>query len=257
MRRAEPQLLDRTFAILELFDEDHREWSTTDIARASGLPTPTAHRILRSLRTHRYVHQDPTTKRFALGSEAISLGDRARASSESRSVTAPVMRRLAKETHGTTVLWCVATNRDAGVCLHRVASEDHAVLERFHTGLHAPLHAGAARKALLAFMPDHEVNTILDRQLEKLCTATITDPTALRRHLVEIRDRGWAMSREETEPGAWGVAVSIRDRGRVLASIGVAGSVEELSRTEMQRRLDLARSAADELAEAIASVAPA
>lgn len=255
MRRPEPQLLERTFAILELFDEDHPEWSTTDIARASGLPTPTAHRILRSLRTHLYVRQDSTTKRFALGSEAISLGDRARASSELRSVTAPVMRRLAMETSGTAVLWGVATNRNAGVCLQRVAGAEHAVLERFHTGLHAPLHAGAARKALLAFMPDQEVNTILDRRLDKLCTSTITDPTALRRHLFEIRDRGWAMSCEETEPRAWGVAVSIRDCGRVLASIGVAGSVDQLCRTEMQRRLTLARGAADELAEAIPSVA--
>jgi len=63
------------------------------------------------------------------------------------------------------------------------------------------------------------------------------------------------MSCEETEPGAWGVAISMRDRGRVFASVGVAGSVADLTRTEMQRRLEHARAAADELAEAVSPVA--
>ena len=40
------QVLDRTFSILELFDDERPEWTTTEVARALWLPVPTAHRIL-------------------------------------------------------------------------------------------------------------------------------------------------------------------------------------------------------------------
>ena len=44
------QVLERTFSILELFDQEHPEWSTTEVARRLGLPIPTVHRILAALR---------------------------------------------------------------------------------------------------------------------------------------------------------------------------------------------------------------
>src|SRR5579862_9054376 len=90
--RAGPQLLDRTFAILALFTESAPVWSASEVARALALPTPTAHRILRALRSHRYLRQDPETKRFALGLAAATLGDRAHATSDIRRLTDPTMR---------------------------------------------------------------------------------------------------------------------------------------------------------------------
>ena len=73
------QVLDRTFAVLDLFTAERPTWTTTEIARATGLPIPTAHRILVTLRAHRYLTRDESTKRFRLGSAALELGDRARA----------------------------------------------------------------------------------------------------------------------------------------------------------------------------------
>jgi hypothetical protein len=76
------QVLDRTFAVLDLFTVERPEWTTTEVARATGLPIPTAHRILVTLRRHRFVARDEATKRFHLGPAALELGERARVAAE-------------------------------------------------------------------------------------------------------------------------------------------------------------------------------
>jgi hypothetical protein len=58
------QVLDRTFAILDLFDEERPDWTATEIARTLDLPVPTTHRILMALKQRGYVSQHEETKRF-------------------------------------------------------------------------------------------------------------------------------------------------------------------------------------------------
>src|SRR5262249_59417987 len=96
-------------------------------------------------------------------------------------------------------------------------------------GSQLPLHAGASQKALLAFMPEREVDRLLDQPLERLCTATITEPRQLRRDLALIRERGWASSYEETNLGVWGIAVPVISEDDVVCAVGIAGPSARLS----------------------------
>jgi len=71
-----PQLLERAFALLALFDAERPEWTTTEAAREVGLPVPTAHRILGVLEREGFLARDDE-KRFTLGRQALALGQRA------------------------------------------------------------------------------------------------------------------------------------------------------------------------------------
>jgi DNA-binding IclR family transcriptional regulator len=71
-----PQLLERAFALLAIFDEDRPEWTTTEAAHEVGLPVPTAHRILGVLEREGFLSRDGD-KRFTLGSASLDLGRRA------------------------------------------------------------------------------------------------------------------------------------------------------------------------------------
>ena len=87
---------------------------------------------------------------------------------------------------------------------------------------------------------------VQERGLPKICHNTITDPNQLLDELTEIRDRGYAESVEETDPGAWGVATPIFDRnGQVVAAIGIAGPIlrysKELSRQYVSLCCEAAR----------------
>ena len=65
---------------------------------------------------------------------------------------------------------------------------------------------------------------VLAGDLPSLGPGTLTTSTALADELATIRAAGYAVSREETDEGAWGVAAPIRGVGGVLlGSIGMAG----------------------------------
>jgi len=245
------QVLDRTFSILELFTEEQPAWTATEIARALALPVPTAYRLLTALRGLEYVHQDPETKRFRLGLAALRLGERARSVVDLRLVALPVLQRVARESGETALLTIPSATHDASVCLERVETPQPLRLS-LQPGRQLPLHAGASQKALLAFMREEEIERVLSRPLERLCSATITDKGALLRELAHIRRRGWASSYEETNVGVWGVAVPILDpRGLIAAAIGIAGPSARLSSSRVAEHVRTVHAGARSVAEAL------
>lgn len=245
------QVLERTFAILDLFTAERPEWTTTEVARAAALPVPTAHRILTVLRRRSFVVRDEDTKRFRLGPGALDLGERARAALDLRLLAHPVLERLARETGETALLTVPNESRDRSVCLDRVESP-HPLRLAVLPGRQLPLHAGAMQKALLAFLPEEDRARVLEGPLDKLCRGTLTDPRKLRADLEEIRRRGFAVSVEETNVGAWGVAVPIlAEDGRLVASIGLAGPSARMSQGLLRRYVVSLRTGAEEIARAL------
>lgn len=84
----------------------------------------------------------------------------------------------------------------------------------------------ALGKVLLAFDPGAARSL---GALDSLTYRTITNRAQLQHELADTRDRGWAASVEEEQPGVASIAAPVRDRGGyVVASIGISGDVERL-----------------------------
>lgn len=249
------QVLERTFGILEVFSEARPEWSTTDIARTLGLPVPTVHRILGALRRLGYVSQHEETKRFRLGLGALALGERARAVVDLRPVAIGPLRQLAQATGETAQLTVLTPERDRGVCLERVETSQPLRLS-VQPGRQLPLHAGASQKALLAFMPDEEIDRLISQPLERFCRSTITSTAAMRRELSTIKARGWAGSYEETNVGVWGVAVPVLSDSDVVCAIGIAGPSARLSPQRIRQDIGLVHETAVVIGQALGLTSP-
>lgn len=249
------QVLERAFAILEAFTEFRTEWSTSDLARFLELPIPTVHRLLGALARLGYVNRDAQTRRFRLGGAAMQLGERARAVSDLRAVALLPLRRLSAAADETAVLTVLSPERDRSVCLERVETSQPLRLS-VQPGSQLPLHAGASQKALLAFMPEREVDRLLDQPLERLCTATITEPRQLRRDLEAIRERGWASSYEETNLGVWGIAVPVISERDVVCAVGIAGPSARLSDEGFRRDVPSVQRAALAVARSLGLAVP-
>ncbi|MFL5736537.1 MAG: IclR family transcriptional regulator [Actinomycetota bacterium] len=250
------QILDRTFAILDLFDEERPEWTGTEIARALELPVPTTHRILMALKQRGYVSQHEETKRFRLGVGALHLGDRAHAAVDLRSLSLPVLKRLSRETGETALLTVVAPGGSRGVCLERVETAQPLRLS-VQPGRRVPLHAGASQKALLAFLPSDAVDRVLSQPLERLCEHTIVDRQALRAEIARTRTRGWADSNEETNLGVRGIAIPVlSEGGSVVCAIGVAGPSARLDDARIALLFPTVVSAAEEISSALGHRVP-
>jgi DNA-binding IclR family transcriptional regulator len=249
------QVLERTFSILEMFTEARPEWSTTGIARALDLPVPTAHRILAALRRLGYVSQHEDTKRFRLGLGALALGERARAVADLRPVATGPLRRLSEATGETALLTVLTPERDRGVCLERVETSQPLRLS-VQPGRQLPLHAGASQKALLAFMPEEDIDRVISQPLDRFCRSTITRPAALRRELAVIRAHGWAGSYEETNVGVWGVAVPVLSSSDVVCAVGIAGPSARLSAQRVRLDVGIVHEAALTIGRALGLTCP-
>jgi DNA-binding IclR family transcriptional regulator len=194
------------------------------------------------------VARDEETRRFRLGSGAIELGRLARAAMGLRSVSLPILERLAAETGETAVLTALNRDRNRSVCLDRVESMNDLRLS-VEPGRQNLLHAGASQKALLSFMREEEIEAVIAAGLPRLCRATITDPAELRDSLEEIRKRGWATSYEETNLGAWGIALTLLDnKGSVVAAVGLAGPRVRMPRAKVAIVLEVLRNGAADIA---------
>ncbi|HHY92696.1 MAG TPA: IclR family transcriptional regulator, partial [Firmicutes bacterium] len=124
----------------------------------------------------------------------------------------------------------------------------HSVVSYSQIGRKLPLHATAAGKVLLAHLPPAEQEEIFRRGLAAYTPHTITDPAALREHLIRVAELGYAVDNEELEPGLRCVAAPIRNaRGHVVASLSLSG----LTATLTPERLPALVSAAQEAALAI------
>jgi IclR family acetate operon transcriptional repressor len=246
-----PQLLERTFAVLELFASGPTEWTTMEISNRSGLPVPTAHRILLALNRHAFLVRDPASKRFRLGPAAIALGRSALSSNDMLTVAGRLLPQLTARTEETSLLTLPTDERDASICLLRVESP-HPLRLSVQPGRVLPLHAGANQKALLSFLPPADRERVAGGSLEKFCRLTLSTRKAVLAEIEQIRGRGWAFSFEETNPGVWGVAIALVDQaGDAVAAVGVAGPQVRFSRSVLEKAVRVTGDTAAELASAL------
>jgi DNA-binding IclR family transcriptional regulator len=135
--------------------------------------------------------------------------------------------------------------------VHHVFRPDNS-LQILEVGAVLPLHASASGKAILAFDQALE-DEVLAGDLARLTGRTVTGPAALRTQLGKVRDRGYALEREEAVIGDAGIAAPIFDRrGDAVGTIGLSGPVERLGLRTNQTALiaavtDAARGVSREL----------
>ena len=84
------------------------------------------------------------------------------------------------------------------------------------TGVDMPLHAGAAGKAILAYLPETTVDKL---DLQPFTDRTITAKSTLLQQMRDIRARGWAIGDGERIPDAFGIAVPYFIDGAVAGSL--------------------------------------
>jgi DNA-binding IclR family transcriptional regulator len=173
------------------------------------------------------LYREPNGRGYRLGYLLIRWGILSQASISLRSLALPVLHQLAAET-GESAILSVRVGY-AGIWIEMIESR-HPVRLAMRVGQHLQLHAGASSKVLWAFLPPARVEDILAHiELKPLCTQTITDKALLLEELERIRQRGYATSFEETDPGAMGVAAPVFDHsGQPVAGIGVAAPINRV-----------------------------
>jgi DNA-binding IclR family transcriptional regulator len=209
-------VLRRMFALLEAF-RGSDELSLAELARRSGLPKTTAHRLVGLLVSEQILERRGND--YRLGLRLFELGELVPRKRSLREAALPFLQDLFEATHETIHL-AVLDGTDVvyleRISGHRKVKAPSAVGGRF------PAHATGVGKALLAFTPD-AARTVLARPLLRVTPYTITAPNVLADELRRIAAAGVAFDREESTPGVSCVAAPVLVGHEAVAALSVTG----------------------------------
>jgi len=214
-----------TLRILEAL-ENTEQGRVADLARELDLPKSTVHNHLQTLLDEEYIVKDPDST-YRLSLRHLKFGNRARNQTVFQ-VAKPEVEKLAGETgeHANFAM----TEHGYGVYVFKTTG-DKAVKLDSYPGMRVYMHTTAFGKAMMAHLPDEEIDAVLDRHgLLKKTENTITDESALRNQLTQIRSQGYAIDNEERVDGMRCVAVPIiGSNGDVLGAVSVSGPVSRMT----------------------------
>jgi len=244
--------INRLVGVLDCFTQDDPAWSLAELSARLDLPKSTLHRFLVGLEFNGLLRRDAYDRKWRLGYRLFIWGSLAAESNGLRHLARPILHDLTGQS-GETTLLTVYHNYEI-ICTEKVETSHHVRLS-LEIGMRRPCHAGASSKALMAYLPEAEIDAIIrEKGLPKLCINTITDPGRLKAELGEVRARGYALSLEETDSGAWGVAAPIRDwRGEVVGAVGIAGPTQRYDAERVREYACLCRRAADQVSALLKS----
>jgi DNA-binding IclR family transcriptional regulator len=217
-------VLGRALTLLTAFRPGDAELTLAELARRTGIPKPTAHRLLTELARWDVVERTPTGMR--LGMRLFELGQLAPRQRGLREAAAPYLADLFEATHETVHLAVLD-----GIEVVYVQKLDAVAGPRIPSriGGRMPAYCTGVGKALLAFSSPDRLNEVLTAGLVRRTPRTVIAPGLLRRELAAVRSRGVAEEREESSVGIACVAAPVLDPGgRALAAISITGWAHRL-----------------------------
>jgi DNA-binding IclR family transcriptional regulator len=200
--------VDRALDILLAFKPQDDALTVSELLRRIALSRPTLYRLLRTLQRKQFLLASGDPQRFRLGPAVAQLSHVWTAGLDLGTAAEPMMRRLRDETGETVALF--VPEGAFRLCIAEVPS-NQALSFRRGIGYRERLTVGASGKVMLAYMPP---------PLPKIDF----DPRKYARELALIKERGFAISKDELIQGAVAVSAPFFDAtGRVAGSLSVFG----------------------------------
>jgi DNA-binding IclR family transcriptional regulator len=221
-----------------------------ELSASMNVPKPTMHRWLGSLENAGLVQRTPDGRRYELAARASKLALSILSNKPAGAVRHEILKRVVQEVGEScnlTVLDGTAVNY-----LDRVESK-WPLRITFQQGSKVPAYCSASGKLFLALLQPAKRDLILrDLKLEPQTANTIVDKSVLVNELKEIRQKGYALDREEYLAGLICLAVPIfQKKGRLracVAALAIQAPVTRLSYPESLTKLPVLQEAAEALA---------
>ncbi|WP_169747972.1 IclR family transcriptional regulator [Pseudonocardia acaciae] len=224
--------LVKGLALVDLVAAHDGPTRLVDLVADSGLPRPTALRLLEALCRSGVLRTDDAGH-YRLGPRVAAWGHAFVNELDLPAMAAEPMAGLV-EASGET---CFLGVRDEASVVYLVAvNSPQAVRPAARVGSRNPLHCTAIGKVLLAWLPEPEIRGALVAPLERRTANTLADPDAVVAELAAVRERGFATDDVENEDGVRCVAAPIRDHaGAVAAGLSVSAPAYRFSRDDLFR----------------------
>lgn len=237
--------LSRGLAILEFVAHSHRFVRLRDVAEHFDMDRSSALRFLRTLEATGYVVRHEAMKVYSVGPRVLTFPRLAASTERVIALARPELEKLGRSTGQIAHL---ATLNGLDAVLVEVVASDAPVSVKQAVGDLEPLYSSAVGKAIYAFMPEAERET-LSRRIEfaPFTTRTILNVRTLEEEVAAIRASGVAFDRQEGNDHVSCVGSPILNADGVpVAAIGLSYVSAHLEKPidEMIEHLEMIKEAA-------------
>jgi IclR family acetate operon transcriptional repressor len=249
------QSVDRALHIIETLAEDDEGYRLSDLAVRTGLSTSTAHRLLTTLETRRFVQFDRTESRWHVGAKSFTVGATFTRRRNFVAQAMPYLRKLRDQTRETANLAVV----DDESIIVRTRIESREIMRSLtKVGGRVAMVASGVGKAVLATYSNEDVSAIIRHHgMPRLTEKSIVRPSDLFKELEKIRRQGFAVDDEEACMGLRCIAAVVyNDCAEPLAAISVSGMTSRLTDERLPMLGQTVREVAAELTVALGGVMP-
>ena len=242
--RAPAQTVDAALTLLEEV-ATRRGATLSDLARATGMTTSKAFRLLGTLERRGYLERR-NGKSYELGAKVLHLGHRAARGHPLVRAAAPVLDRLA-EHFEETVLLAVRVDLERVIVDSRDAKYGPQLSWPYDARL--PLNSGALGLCLLAYAPEDVLHDLLAAGTTAFTDHTITGASDVARALETIRREHVHVAKHSYLQGVYSIGSPILGADRhAVAAVSVVGTVERLAAVAEEEIRTAVRDAAAEIA---------
>lgn len=243
------ELISKAGAVLAVL-EDTGPTSAADLAARLDEPLSSVYRLLQSLSATGWVDRVAKRGPYRLGLAWMTLGGLVEDHLDIREACLPVLRQLSTDVGGTTFL-CVRRGPRA-VCLERVEGPSVQSLA-MQLGSSLPLYAGAAPRALLAFLAAAEQDDALAEDVRFRDDPPRPGAAEIAADAAAVAAQGYAVSDQDVTIGVGGLGAPVfNHRGEVEGAISVSGLVGQvLDAAVLERNVALLLAAAARASSAL------
>jgi DNA-binding IclR family transcriptional regulator len=243
-----PDMVGKALRVLKSIGDGPLDGVTlTEVARATGYPLSTAHRLAGTLAREGFVELDEANKRYRVGLAVFALAQRVSAGRGFDQVALPVLRRLAIHAQESVLMSVLDHEGQLYVAQVQGPLQLNVIGD---PGTRGPIHCTSMGKALIAFAPDPvRERLVAGLALSPLGPNTITDRATFAAEIAKVRVLGYAVSDEEHEEGIRAVGVPVQGAdGNLIAAISIAAPAFRRSMTDLVEMVPAMKDAAHELA---------
>jgi DNA-binding IclR family transcriptional regulator len=200
------------------------EVSVNELVDEFGYNRSTVHHMLKTMKLEGFITQNQRTKNYNIGSEIFNGWIKDRDMHNYLMRLKPTIKGIVNKCKETTTMF--VRENDKAICV--LGEESEQIIKAYlMIGREIPLHCTAAGRAMLAYLPEDEVEQILQISgMKKYMKKTIIDKDLLYEDLAEVREKGYAIEKEEFEELINAVGIPILNKeNRPVASVSVVGPI--------------------------------
>lgn len=239
--------VSKALRILKSYDNKNSVWRVGELATELGFSKSTVSRLIQTLVEEDFLTEEEDGPGYRIGSALLALGGHFISNNELYQEVAPVLNKLVLETGESAHI--AVRNRNKVLYLNKQIGPYYSDI-RTQTGAINPAHATSSGKVLLAYSSEKKVDEIIESDLEAFTEHTLTNPIKLKQELEWIRQRGYAVSREEMAEGNYSIAAPVYNyENEVVCAITIVGPIARLTKEKEERFIRLIVRSAREASE--------